>query len=174
MRTLLRILVLLVLAGAIVSGGFLVIGPSRVWEWIGGPADQGPVDFAALTRRSVPNDALACSPGLCRGLTVDLTLPAYSAAPAALMYRLDRAALHDGNVARVDNRSRPNYRRYVARTKLLQFPDTVDAEAVASPDGTGLRLYSRSLLGRGDFGANRARLEAWIARLGDGQPAPSG
>ena len=35
------------------------VGIDRLWDRFG-PADQGPVDFTRLVRRSTPNDALAC------------------------------------------------------------------------------------------------------------------
>ena len=86
------------------------------------------------------------------------------------MQRLDRTVLQDPNVTRVDDGSRPTYRRYVARTPVMRFPDTIDAEAseaTGSVEATVLRLYSRSLLGKGDLGANKDRLTKWASRLSD-------
>nr|WP_256477787.1 DUF1499 domain-containing protein [Aurantimonas marianensis] len=94
-----------------------------------------------------------------------MALPLYQDAPAALLDRLDAFVLADRNVTRVDDGARPDYRRYVARTPVLRFPDTVDAEAIAGDGGTQLRLYSRSLLGHSDFGANAARLKVWAGWL---------
>lgn len=52
------------------------------------------------------------------------------------------------------------------RTPLLGFPDTIDVLYVDLPDGrSSLALYSRSKLGYRDLGANRARLERWLAHL---------
>jgi len=40
------------------------------------------------------------------------------------------------------------------------------AEAVAGPQGgSGLFLYSRSLIGWSDLGVNRARIDRWLAAL---------
>lgn len=143
---------------AVVAGGFVIAGPKRVWEWIGGPADQGPVDFDHLVRRSAPNDALACSAGTCRQ-RVDLELPRFDEAPQLLMTRLDAVVIAMGQGERVDDGKDETYRRYVFRSRVLEFPDTLDARAMTAGDGrTALKLYSRSLLGRGDFGANRQRL----------------
>ena len=137
----------------------------RLWQRLAGPADQGPVKFASLERRSSPNDALACSPGAC-AVKVDVDLPFYAPEPDALLRRLDSIALDLRPVERVDGDARPGYRRYVFRTALMRFPDTLDAEAEAIEEGkTALRLYSRSLLGRSDLGKNRKRLETIAARL---------
>ncbi|NDV85589.1 DUF1499 domain-containing protein [Aurantimonas aggregata] len=136
-----------------------------LWTRLAGPADQGRIDFARLERRKVPNDALAASPGAVSA-TVDRALPVYAEPPEALLRRLDVRLADDRNVERVDDRASPTYRRYVVRTALLRFPDTVDVEA--GPDASGhtlLRLYARSQLGKGDFGANAKRLAAWTEGL---------
>ncbi|MAU98335.1 MAG: hypothetical protein CMP81_21045 [Fulvimarina sp.] len=142
---------------AVAAAGFALVGPRRIWKWAGGPADQGPVDFATLTRRAVPNDALACSPGACSQRT-DFDLPAFQTPPDVLMRRLDDIAASMA-AERVDEGLDPLYRRYVFRSRVLGFPDTLNARASSTGDGeTALRLYSRSLLGKGDFGANLRRL----------------
>ena len=49
----------------------------------------------------------------------------------------------------------------------MRFPDTIDAEVLPVGDNQStLALYSRSLIGRKDFGVNRARLTRWLAALG--------
>ncbi|MBO0904037.1 DUF1499 domain-containing protein [Jiella sonneratiae] len=149
---------------ALSVAGFFAIGPKRVWHYAAGPADQGAIDFARLTRRSAPNDSLACSSGLC-SQPVDVELPTYAGTPAALMAKLDAVVAAMGDAERVDDGRDPAYRRFVFYSRILEFPDTLDARAVETAGGTGLQLYSRSLLGRGDFGANRARLERIARRL---------
>ena len=157
---------LIILLLPLVAGlGFIAVGPEHVYTWIAGPADQGGVDFATLQRRSQPTDSLACTVHLCR-IRVDLPLPVYAETPAVLMERLDAVVLADiGNLTRVDDGSRPNYRRYVARTAAMRFPDTIDAEAQTIAGGTGLMIYGRSQLGTGDWGVNLGRQRGWAAGL---------
>ncbi|MEF2551053.1 DUF1499 domain-containing protein [Aurantimonas sp. A2-1-M11] len=136
-----------------------------LWSRLAGPADQGPVDFAHLTRRTVPNDSLAASPGATTA-KVDVTLPVYADGPDTVMRRLDAMLADDASAERVDDRTSSTYRRYVVRTRRLRFPDTVDVKATPAPDGGTLLLaYSRSLLGKGDFGSNRKRLARWAGGL---------
>ena len=45
----------------------------------------------------------------------------------------------------------------------LRLPSTPNAWLAALPGGAGLFLYSRSLLGRSDFGVNRRRIHDWRA-----------
>lgn len=164
-RTALRLLLILLLLPLAAGVGFIAIGPERVYAWIAGPADQGAVDFTTLQRRTKPTDSLACSPALCR-IRVDLALPVYAEPPAVLMQRLDAVVLADsGNLVRVDDGTRPNYRRYVARTAAMRFPDTIDAEAQTLAGGSGLMIYGRSQLGTGDWGVNLARQRGWAAGL---------
>jgi uncharacterized protein (DUF1499 family) len=53
--------------------------------------------------------------------------------------------------------------QWVARTRLMNYPDIVVAEVAPTGGGTGLWLYSRSLVGWSDLGANRARVLEWLA-----------
>lgn len=154
------------LAGATV--GFFLVGPEQVWKEVAGPADQGPVDFGRLQRSLADNDALAATPS---GpiATPDLALPIYSDDPAALMQRLDGLLLGPAfkeDARRVDDRSSATRRRYVVRTRVFRFPDTLSAEAVPIEGGTALLLYSRSQLGKSDFGMNRKRLRTIARSLG--------
>ena len=54
---------------------------------------------------------------------------------------------------------------YVQRSRVVGFPDYLTVKAVVREGGTGLIVWSRSRYGRGDFGVNRARVEAWLAAL---------
>jgi len=56
--------------------------------------------------------------------------------------------------------------RYVQRSALLGFSDTVVLRYIEQPEGRStLAMYSRSQLGRSDLGVNKARLERWLGKL---------
>lgn len=155
----------IVAALTVAALAFFLIGPDKVWTLAAGPGDQGAVDIATLARLPRPMDSLACTPPLCTG-RLDFALPAYPDAPEALMRRLDAVVLADTrNLTRVDDGSDPAYRRYLARTAIMRFPDTVDARAAPLGAGSGLMLYGRAQLGIDDYGVNRRRLETWAAQL---------
>ena len=65
--------------------------------------------------------------------------------------------------ARYDDRMQVHY---VLRSALLNYPDLVTV-SVSGPDRgpSTLVLYSRSVYGHSDLGANRKRVEAWLAAL---------
>ena len=62
--------------------------------------------------------------------------------------------------------SREGGARFVQYTRLMRYPDTIDVEVIPAGENSTLALYSRSLVGRKDFGVNRARLKRWLAALG--------
>jgi uncharacterized protein (DUF1499 family) len=56
--------------------------------------------------------------------------------------------------------------RYVQRSRVLRFPDTINVKVAALPGGgSTVLIYSRSQLGRSDLGVNRARIERWIGLI---------
>jgi uncharacterized protein (DUF1499 family) len=52
---------------------------------------------------------------------------------------------------------------YVARSRLMGFPDAISVRLVPVGEGTRVEVYSRSRFGYSDMGVNAARVERWIA-----------
>jgi uncharacterized protein (DUF1499 family) len=141
---------------------FGAVGPERVWELFG-PPDLGPVAFETLQRRPVPNDALACPAELCRARS-DLSPPVFAVSAEALEEAMARVIASEPDVTPVERR--PLSERYIQRTRWLRFPDTVVIRYIPLGERRStLALYSRSQLGRGDLGVNKARLARWLAKL---------
>jgi hypothetical protein len=55
--------------------------------------------------------------------------------------------------------------QWVARTRLMNYPDVVVAQLLPGEERSALILYSRSLIGWSDLGANAARCAEWLAAL---------
>ena len=69
-------------------------------------------------------------------------------------------------MTKVEAADRGRTERYIQRSRLMGFPDTIVVRFLERPEGRStLALYSRSQLGRGDFGVNRARIERWLEKL---------
>ena len=165
MKKLLVLLAIAIIAAAAVP---FVYGRDRLWREIGGPADQGTVDFQTLVRRSSPNDSLSCPVDLCAGVASDAEAVVYDVAVEHLAGRFDEAMRREPLLERVNDGGDRNYRRYIQRSWLLRFPDTIDVKFVAVGEGQSMMaIYSRSLIGRRDFGANEKRLWRWILYLED-------
>lgn len=170
MRLVMMMLSALVALAALAVVTFLVLGPARVWSTFG-PPDLGPVDFERLERRSSPNDALACPAGLCGGAAVDIVPPVFAVDARGLRAAMAKALAAEPKLERVADDPTAGTERFVQRSALLGFPDTIVVRYIDLPEGRStLALYSRSQVGRSDLGANKARLERWLTRLGGAAP----
>ena len=168
MKTLAVIVALLLVAGAAVY--LLLEKRSGYGAWYGlakltgAPLDIGPVTWATLQRHWTPNDALVCPAGRCPDAKPDIEPRVYPAEPSALLARLREVARSEPNVTELSFEP-GRIARFVQQTRLMRFPDTIDVEVFPAADGATLAIYSRSLIGRKDFGVNRARVERWLAAL---------
>lgn len=173
MRRILGMFVLHVLAALLLAAVALFgfYGRENGWALFFGKADLGRVDFATFARSRWPNDALVCPPGFCRA-EADLNAPVFAVPADALKSRLRAVLAADPLVQRVADYPEAWEERYVARTALMRFPDTV--RVVYLPlgrDQSTLALYSSSQIGSADLGANLKRLRGWLDRLRQDLPA---
>lgn len=130
-----------------------------------GPPDLGDVDFERIERRTSPNDALACPPDLCPA-PVDFTTPTYDVPGARLREIVREVAAQEPRTDLVYSARWAEVDRFVARTPLMRYPDTINAHVFgAGPGRSQLALYMRSQIGHSDLGVNRARLERWLAEI---------
>ena len=153
---------MLVIALAIAVLAIMTLGLERVWSFFG-PADLGPIAFETLERRTTPNDALACPDDLCHAKS-DLTPPAYDIGADGLRQAMTRVVASEPDVTRME--SVPLTERFVQRSKWMRFPDTIVVRYIPlSADRSTIALYSRSQLGEGDLGVNKARVARWLDKL---------
>lgn len=150
--------------GAAMSGAGAEFG---FWQALGRATgtrdDLGAVDFAKLTRRSSPNDALIHPPGA--GAAADAEAPVFNMSAARLADALRAVALAEPRTLELPGAGGGRL-RFVQRSFLMRYPDVIDVLVIARDDGTStLALYSRSAVGHSDLGVNRARLERWLAAL---------
>jgi hypothetical protein len=137
-----------------------------LWKSVAGPADMGAVDFDAITRSATGNDALACPTGACAEAGVDRVSGIYAFSPAELGSAVGRILAETEDTERTFISDDGLEQRFVVRTPVMRWPDTVAIRLVALPEGgSTLYVFSRSKLGRSDFGVNLARLERVMTRL---------
>jgi uncharacterized protein (DUF1499 family) len=130
-----------------------------------GLPSAAPLDLVALQRPASPNTALAGPPGMAP--SPDVPTQHYAVPPVVLYRALRRVAEGEPRVflqARFDPEMQA---AYVARSAFWNFPDLVQVAAVPDGDGSRPVIYSRSVYGYSDLGVNRARVNAWLARLPD-------
>jgi uncharacterized protein (DUF1499 family) len=148
---------------AISASVILMVGPEWIWSLFG-PPDLGPVAFETLERRTTPNDALACPPHFCKA-TSDLVPPLFAVDAGGLRTAMGKVIASEPRITLVHS-DPARTERYVQRSALLGFPDTVVVRYIEQSQGRStLAMYSRSQLGRSDLGVNKARLERWLAKL---------
>ena len=83
--------------------------------------------------------------------------------PEELRARIDAAARAEGAQLLAGNE---RHFTYIARTRLMRYPDFVSFRLEPSEDGgTHLAAFSRSRFGRSDRGVNAARLRRWLRGL---------
>jgi len=122
-----------------------------------------PVEFAALVPPNSPNTCLAAPqdhPG-----PKQLLAPILPASPDAAFEVLLRLVEGFPRTWRLASWPQRRQAQWVERSALANFPDIIVAEIVATPGGTSLFLYSRSLIGHSDFGVNARRVQAWLDGL---------
>jgi hypothetical protein len=154
---------LLVAAAVVAVVGFaaiFIIGPERLWAQFG-PSDLGDVDFATLVRRDTPNDALACLPEFCAA-KADIPAPVIARPFGDVFLAVQDAVVHEPGLEQVDADSGQGTLRFVQRSKVMHFPDTINVKVVPTADGgSAVLIYSRSQLGEADMGVNLARVKRW-------------
>ena len=171
MKTLAIIVALVIVAGAV---GFLLLEKRPGYgvyyglaKLTGSRLDIGRVDWSRLTRHETPNDALVCPPGYCPNAKPDAEPKTYSMAPSELLERLTRIAFAEPSTSALYcGTDCDRTARILQHTRLMRFPDTIDIAVLPVVENQStLAIYSRSLVGRGDLGVNRARIERWLAKL---------
>ncbi|MCA3556544.1 DUF1499 domain-containing protein [Aestuariivirga sp.] len=161
LRVLLAIILLIVTAFA---AAFLILGPERLWAQFG-PADLGEVDFANLVRRDTPNDALACLPQFCAA-KADIPAPVIAQPLGEVFRAVQDAVAHEPGLAQVHADPGQATLRFVQRSKIMGFPDTINVKIAATADGgSAVLIYSRSQLGKSDMGVNLARVTRWAGLI---------
>ena len=141
------------------------MGLERTWQGVFGQPDLGSVDLATLKRRTTPNDALICPRDVCLQAQADAEPPIFPVPGARLRSIISEVALAEPGTSLLDRGTQQD--RYLVRTRFMRFPDTVVVEVFdRGDDASTLALYSRSQIGRSDFGVNRRRIERWVARIG--------
>jgi uncharacterized protein (DUF1499 family) len=172
-----RILTFLIGFGALWGVVFLVVttyGWEKVWLSIHGSPDLGAVEFEGLAKTSKPNQALICPDNICADDGRDQVSPIYGTDVDTLRRALIRSLEQEIGLERVDDDSDPMRLRYVQRSRLLRFPDTIRIQFYPQDDGgsSTLALYSQSQIGSSDFGVNLQRANRWLNRLKDLEKNP--
>ncbi|MGA9866390.1 MAG: DUF1499 domain-containing protein [Acetobacteraceae bacterium] len=123
-----------------------------------------PFDAARIERGTSPNTALAAPAGFAP--PPDIVTPVYRVPPKRLYSAVRATAAAQPRTFLAAEDAATLQAQWVARSRLLNFPDLVAAQILpAAGDASRLVLYSRSVYGYSDLGANRRRLHSWLAAI---------
>ncbi len=151
---------------AFVLGAALLVWPNQVWTMLAGPADLGQIDFATMEKSTRPNAFLVCPATVCTSSSSDMEPPEFELAASALMARAKETWAREPRLQLVDESNTDLTIRYVQRSPLLKFPDTISVKFLAlSGQRSTLAIYSRSQIGYSDLGVNEARIQRWLELL---------
>lgn len=162
-RGLLRILLVLIIVGAIAIG---VLGREQILEMALGPVTYSPIDFRTLQLGPNPNQYLVCPPDLCTAATDVASNPVYDVSQDALKKAWLAVMAEQPRTVQIGISSDASQFDFIQRSEWVRFPDTITVKFIALPTGQStLAIYSRSHYGTSDFGVNRERIEGWLQRL---------
>lgn len=128
-------------------------------------AERLALDPLTLERTGHPNDFLVCPTGRCTA-TTDRAAPVLDIAAAGQL-RLWEQVVTAAPRTRILGLSETGFTLHAEqRSRIFRFVDTIAVRVLPLEGGRStFAAYSRSELGYGDMGVNRARLEAWVAQL---------
>ena len=130
-----------------------------------GPIDRQPVDFATLQLKSSPNQYLVCPEGFCAA-QAHTTAPTFSVPVSELQTALLEVVAAQPSTEIIASNSAERQFDIETLTPLMGYPDTVTVRFIEGPERSStLAIYSRSHYGHSDIGANKKRIDSWLAEV---------
>ena len=124
------------------------------------------VDFPRLVLRPTSNQYLVCPTDLCSAVP-DFTSKEFEVSAAMLQKQWQAIMDLDSSITLLISSQKKAQLDYVYRTPYWQFPDIITVRFIAlGPSRSTLAIYSRSVYGRDDLGANKARVQKWLHAMG--------
>jgi uncharacterized protein (DUF1499 family) len=134
------------------------------WDVLLPPGEHLVVRFETLVLTSKPNQFLVCPPDLCTEATAHQASPNFDRTVDDLRSAFEAVILGDEAVTK--KAETDNTLDVVSRTGFFRWPDRVTIRFIAlDKNRSTLAIYSRSVYGHSDFGANKRRITTWLARL---------
>lgn len=166
LQRLMTSLLVIVAIGVALGAVFLLYGREESWAVLFGPPDMGPVEFATLQKTPRPNQVLLCPVDVCKAATPDMMPPVYAVSIDKLRDAFHQIISEEAHTEQVAVDAGRQTERYVVRTNLMRFPDTVCVKFIALDNDTStLAIYSQAQIGYSDRGVNKTRVQRWLNEL---------
>lgn len=126
------------------------------------------IDYQNLTRPKSPNTYLVAPGGFASPATADEVAPVFERPRMAVFDQIVGLAMErkDWTLEVADEAT--GRLKLVATSRLLRFRDDIDIVVLpveGVPNQSTIAIYSRSRVGRSDFGVNRKRVTELLATL---------
>ena len=162
-----NILKILGKAVAAIVIALIVLRLTPWWDDLLSPGGRETITFETLVLTPKPNQYLVCSPGLCAKAESHQTAPEFDRGAADVRAAVDAIIRETDAVTMVAESG--DTINLMVRTPVVRWPDWVTIRFIPLTDGRStIAIYSRSVYGRKDFGANETRITDWLAQLSTG------
>lgn len=150
--------------GLFTAKTFIIFIYSMVLLLLAGCGQMPTEDLTNLTLPSSPNYYLMCPPNYCNVTPNDIT-PVYNISADDLFNAWNQLMSQQRNIEVLGSVPSKGQVDYVQQS-IFGFPERITVQFIALSDTTStLAVYSQSIYGFYDFGANKNRLQNWIAQL---------
>jgi len=140
-------------------------GKFKAYLMLLSPGKLIPIEWSVLKRSRRPNTYLVAPPGF-TPIQADMAAPDFALDLSTLKYLWDRMLSKQVRIETRAKRKDGLQIDYIQRTALLRFPDWITVRFIAKDhEVSTLAIYSRSVYGYGDMGANKARVQLWLTAL---------
>jgi len=169
-RTMVSRILTIALTFVVVAAAVIAVGHFGLFEAVFRPGALMPVDFATLQRPATPNTFLIAPQGFTPVMS-DGEAPVYGVSVEKLKENWNAMIAAQPDVEKKGESADGLQIDYVQRTRLMRYPDWITVRFIPLPSNpeTGnystVAVYSRSVYGHGDLGANQARVMAWLKLL---------
>ena len=153
-----------ILSAIAVIAVIALLGTAITMRSVSDVPERWHVDPAVAERTGKPNDFLMAPDGAATA-PADAVSPVFQMSPEDLLFLFDSVARPSRNVATIAGSVKDLHITYVQRSRVIGFPDYISVKAVQLSDGAALIIWSRSRYGHSDLGANRTRIETWMAQI---------
>ncbi len=124
------------------------------------------IDFATLELAQSPNQFLVCPAEFCRAKPHRVA-PVYEIPATVLREAWFKVVSREPRITMLANDDPLLEAEFVQRSNVFKFPDRITVRFLPLAGGRStLAVYSRSVFGYTDLGANQRRVERWLRNLG--------
>ncbi len=137
-----------------------------IWDKVLSAPAASKTEFSTLKAPNKPNWFLLCDENICQNTKPNGQPPIFELSANDLKGRFEKFILENSNAkVRMDESDQIEI---LDRTSLLRWPDIISVKFVKlENDKSTLYIYSRSIYGHSDLGANQARVTRWLQAISE-------